>query len=134
MRDFILTVGFIQEVPPIRNFIFGELSRKVVAVMEIHTVLFMQTGLNWPIIKIPIIIGSIPVNCPLEDGRTSVKPRIVRSLSFLSFRGYWLIRIVSLLKAISVTSGELICLPTIRGRRISLLLETRWLAVQRQSA
>jgi hypothetical protein len=46
MRDFILTVGFIQEVPPIRNFIFGELSRKVVAVMEIHIVPFMQTGSN----------------------------------------------------------------------------------------
>ena len=83
---FSLMAGCMVEVHPIQNSISGKLNRKVVAVMEIHTVLFMQTGLNWPIIKIPIIIGSIPVNCPLADGRTSVKPRIVRSLSFLSFR------------------------------------------------
>ena len=86
MRDFILTVGFIQEALPIRNFIFGKLSRKVVAVMEIHTVPFMQTGLSWRIIKILIIIGSIPVSCPLADGRTLAKLPIVRLLSFLSFR------------------------------------------------
>ena len=35
-----------------------------------------------------------------------VKPRIVRLLSFLSLRGYWLIRIVSLLKGTSATSGS----------------------------
>ena len=131
---FSLMAGCMVEVHPIQNSISGKLNRKVEVIMVIRIVPFMQTVLNWPIIKIPIIGGSIQVNCPLADGRTLVKPRIVRSLSFLSFRGYWLIRIVSLLKAISVTSGELICLPTIRGRRRSLLLETRWLAVQQRSA
>ena len=134
MAGFSLMVGCMVEVHPIQNSISGKLNRKVEVIMVIRIVPFMQTVLNWLTTKTPIIIGSILVNCPLEDGRTLVKPRIVRSLSFLSFRGYWLIRIVSLLKAISVTSGELICLPTIRGRRRSLLLETRWLAVQQRSA
>ena len=52
----------------IQTSISGKLNRKEGAVMEILTAPFMQMVLNWRIIKIPIIGGSIPLNYPLVDG------------------------------------------------------------------
>ena len=59
MRDFILTVGFIQEALPIRNFIFGKLSEEGRSSNGNPYSTVYADGLSWRIIKILIIIGSI---------------------------------------------------------------------------
>ena len=95
---FSLMVGCMVEVHPIQNSISGKLNRKVEVIMVIRIVPFMQTVLNWLTIKIRIIGGTTRGRFHLVAGVIYRKHPIVRSLSFLSFRGYWLIRIVSLLK------------------------------------